>query len=365
MEDIQLTPDQEQKIISTWNNTPENPPSLKVLTELIFGEGFDGRSFQARAIKKFLSTRNLKAKTTTEYESKTEKIELSDAHKQYIQNNLVSMSSVEMARILFSNPSINNLNAETRAVHEYMRSLNVQGIFNREAEEDIPKTSYEPPKTFDQALKRINNYVTYADDRSKITPTQKKNVEMLMSYLHTYRFIAQMNNYENLSERRLCEDAFIRATYDKPDLAQEEIDQYIEYANQVVQGFNIQRRSNRLQAALENIAGNEPETMKISMGLVESIGKASTEYHQCKQREQKLLDDLKEKRSVKVAKSLQENASILNLIQAWKEEESRKELIAHAEKEQKAIANEVNRLSSLPELKARILGLPKEEILNG
>ena len=55
----------------------------------------------------------------------------------------------------------------------------------------------------------------------------------------------------------------------------------------------------------------------------------------------------------------------MNLIQMWKDEESRKELLAHAIKEQAAVAKEVEHLSSLPEIKARILGLSKEEILNG
>jgi hypothetical protein len=187
----------------------------------------------------------------------------------------------------------------------------------------------------------------------------------LIGYLHTYRFIAQMNNYISKNDRTLAEDAFIRATHDKPDLEQQDIDQYIEYANQVVNGFKVQRRSEQLSQQLENITTSNDESLKISMSLVEAIGKASTEYHQCLGRQQKLLDDLREKRSARMSKKMQENASILNLIDAWKQEETRLELMAHAEREQAAISAEVDKLSSMSELKARIMGLTKDEIRYG
>ena len=190
-------------------------------------------------------------------------------------------------------------------------------------------------------------------------------MEALINYLHTFRFIKQMNTYDSQDDRTLCEDAFIRYTYDKPDLNQEEVDQYIELSNQVVQGFKVLRRSERMQFALEQITGNDPETMKVSMGLVEAIGKASTEYDQCIKRQQKLLEDLKEKRSTRLSKQIKETASILNLVQLWRDEEERIKMIKYAEIEQQAIAQEVEKLTSMEEIKARIFGLDKNEILNG
>jgi hypothetical protein len=366
MDEIKLSEAQEKLLLDTWNKNPNNPPSIKDLTVAIFGEGYDGRSLQARSIKMALAEHNLKATTTADYRSKSLDIELSESHKTYIQNNVSTMNSLEIAKIIFANPVLTNLHAECLAVNNYIKTLNPRVKYCHGTGADVPQTKeYEPPKTFDSILKKVNTYINYVPDREKITPTQRKNLDKLMEYLHTYRLVSQMNNYQTEKERRLCEDAFIRATYDKPDLAQEEIDQYIEYSNQVVQGFNIQRRSNALQENLEEISGHDPDTMKISMSLVEAIGKASTEYHQCKQREQKLLDDLKEKRSARMSKQVKDNASILNLIQAWKSEETRIEMLKHAEKEQAAIADEVEHLSSLSELKARILGLSKQDILYG
>lgn len=364
-----LSPKLEAKLLGLWNSNPNSPPGLKELTQSLFGHECDGRSAEGRAVKKTLAKHNIRAASTFDgkdgHGGSTAAIELSEAHKLFITNNAKTMSSVEMARTIFANPTLSPLHAESRAIQEYLKTLLPTVIFTPGAAQDIPTAPYIPPKTQIQALERVNHYINFCLDPNKLTPPQKKNLSVLIGYLHTYRFVAQMNNYTSMNDRYLCEDAFIRSTWDKPDLAQEEVDQYIEYSNQVVNGFTVQRRSNQLSQQLEDITTANDESLKISMSLVEAIGKASTEYHQCLARQQKLLDDLKEKRSARLSKQVKDNASILNLVQLWKAEESRREMQAHADKEQEGIAAEIEKLSSLADIKARIMGLTKDEIRYG
>ena len=361
--DIILTDAQEKQMLDLWNATPSSPPDLKTITQTLFpGQQLDGRSLEAVAVKKALAKHSLKAKTTKDVERE---IELSEAHKLYITNNAKTMGALDMAKVLFNNPHLTALHSEARAISKFLRTLMPVVAFTPGCSGEVPDKAYQPPKTIQESLERVNGYINFAFDKDKLTPAQKKNLSTLIGYMHTYRFMAQMNNYVSETDRKLAEDAFVRATYDKPDLAQEEIDQYIEYANQVVNGFIVQRRSNQLQGQLEDITTSNDDSLKISMSLVEAIGKASTEYHQCLARQQKLLDDLKEKRSARLSKQVKDNASILNLIQLWKSEETRLELIAHAEKEQKAVSQEVDNLSSMSDIKARILGLTKDEIRYG
>ena len=49
----------------------------------------------------------------------------------------------------------------------------------------------------------------------------------------------------------------------------------------------------------------------------------------------------------------------------WKEEESRNKLIQLAELRKKIVKSEIDNLSSMEEVKARILGISPDEILNG
>lgn len=365
MDELILTAEQEKLMVDSWNESPNTPPELKSLTSLVFNKDCDNRSKEARAVKMALAKHNLRGVIVSPVFDKVKKIELTETQKVYISNNARTMNAVEMARIVFDNPALTNLNAETRVINEYMRSMESTILFNQQAVEDTPDGDYKPPKTIEQVLSRVNGYINFVQDKANLTPQQTKNLRVLIGYLHTYRLMAQMNTYDSMRDRKTCEDTFVRYTYDKPDLTQEEVDQYIELSNQVVQGITVQRRSGRLQTMLEEITGNDPENMKISMSLVEAIGKASTEYHQCMARQEKLLSNLTQKRSSRLDKQLKDNSSVLNLIQVWKTEEGRLEWMKHAEKEQAAVAKEVEHLTGLPELKARIFGLTKNEILYG
>jgi hypothetical protein len=362
-DDLILTPEQEKKMLDLWNATPAHPPGLKELTKAVFGGEFDGRSREGRALKVALSKHSLKAKSTS-YEARP--YTLSEVEKNFIVSNAKTMNSLEIARVLFHKERITNLDVETRAVSKYLKELDSKVIFSPGAEDEVPMGEYKAPITIEGALKRVNQYLSYETDYRKLLPQQRKNLETLMSYMHTFRFLRQMNNYAALSERQLCEDAFVRYTFDKPDLTQEELDQYIVLCNEVVMSFKIQARSERLQIMMEDItAVSADERMKLSMNLVEAIGKANTEYNSCITRQQKLLDDLKEKRSSRMSKAVKDNASVLNLIGLWKNEETRKQMLEIAAKEQKKVADEVEKLSNVSQVKARIMGLTKDEILFG
>ena len=367
-EKIKLTSEQEQKLIDSWNATPLNPPGLKDMINLIF-PGFDGRSIQGLAVKESLSKMNIKARTSNEPESKVDKIILSDNDKEFIVSNSSTMSALEIAKEIFKNPSLTNLNAEARAISQFRKTLDTTVIFNQHADKQIPEGNYIPPNTLDKVLKKVNQYVNCALNKEGLKPQQKKNLDTLITYLHTYRFIKQMNAFSKEDDRNLCEDAFIRSTYDKPDLQQEEVDQYIEYSTQVVQGFTTLSIKELLQRSLEentqaNI-DNPEEQRKARMDLVEALGKASTEYHQCMKRQETLINDLKVKRSKRLDGQIAESASILTLVQLWKFEETRTDYLKTAEHEQTIVANEVERLTSVAEIKAKIMGLDKDGIMNG
>ena len=201
-------------------------------------------------------------------------------------------------------------------------------------------------------------------DKEKITPRQKKSIDKLMGYLHTFRFVHQISNYNHETDRELFESSFVRYTHDKSDLTQEEVDQYIVLSGEVVIASNIQRRVGRLQNLLDETAMDN-EGRRISMSLVEAISTAQNEYNSCVNRQHKLLSDLKQKRSDRLSKQIHDNASILNLIETWKEEQGRKELIRIAELRKRVVKDSVDELSTMDQIKARIFGISEEEAING
>jgi hypothetical protein len=98
------------------------------------------------------------------------------------------------------------------------------------------------------------------------------------------------------------------------------------------------------------------------MSLVEAINTSQNEYNQSVNRQQKLLGDLKEKRSDRLKKQLNDTASILNLVEMWKEEESRHNMIALAQLRQELMKEEMKKLGSMDEIRCRIMGIDQNEI---
>ena len=354
-----LSENQKKKILDLWNSRPNNPPSLLELIKEVFPtQDVDGRSKEGRMVKEFLATRKIKARGAHEYQPKD--ISLSGEQKEYITNNVYTMKAVEIARILFGDNKINNLNAETKAVNEFIKTLSPRDLYADP--NDVPQNEYKAPRTQAAAIMRVNKYVLDAIDRSKILPKQKKEMESLIGYLNTYRFLHQINTYPTENDRELFESSFVRYTYDKSDLTQEEVDQYIVLSMEVVISANIQAT---IQVIQHQIDTEVESGGKIPMALIEANNTARTEYNQCVTRQTKLLGDLKEKRSDKLKKQVRATASVLNLVEMWKDEESRQKMLKLANLRRKVVEDEMDKLEDMDEMKAKILGIDRDEVING
>ena len=366
---VSIPEDRQQLLLAEWESRPSNPPSLKESVQIAFPdieEKFqDGRSKYGKCVKAFLASQDMKAKASHEYQGRDD-VSLSDEMKEYIVNNGHAMSDLDVAKIIFDDNTLTNLHKETRLVSDYRQSQGIeQSLLVPSQTNAVPsQAEYKPHRTINLIISRVNKYVLDGIDKDKLTARQRKEIESLIGYLHTYRFLHQINGYDSQVDRDLFESSFIRYTYDKADLTQEEVDQYIVLASEVVIASNIQRRVEHLQGLLDD-AANDTEGRRISMSLVEAIGKAQNDYHQSVGRQNKLLSDLKEKRSDRLKNQIKENASIINLVQMWKEEESRKKLIQLAELRKQVVKEEVKNISSMDEVKARILGISEDEVLEG
>jgi len=359
-QEIALSDDQKKALVQEWNSRPDSPPSLLELINLVFPDKkVDGRSKEGKAVKAFLAEQSIKARAAQEYQHK--EINLTGEHKEFIDNNYKMMTFVEIARVIFANEKITNLNKEAKVVEDYIKSIDPSHDSSEEI--NVTHEQYKPPSTFSLSLSKINKYIFDKWDKDKLVAKEKKNVEALLGYMNTYRFIHQINSYTDLATRDLFESSFVRYTCDKNDLTQEEVDQYIVLSSEVVIASNIQHRVEHLQNLLDD-AANDTDGRRIAMSLVEAINTAQNEYHQSVNRQQKLLESLKEKRSDRLKNQLKENASILNLVEMWKSEESRTKMIKLANMRKEAVAEEVEKLSTMDEIKARIMGISEDEVLN-
>lgn len=96
--------------------------------------------------------------------------------------------------------------------------------------------------------------------------------------------------------------------------------------------------------------------------MVELINAARGKWEASKERQKKLLAELTESRSIRLKNRLDQNASILNLVEAFQKEQTRKELLEIAEMEKKADIEETNKLANMDQVVALIAGMSIKDL---
>ena len=130
----------------------------------------------------------------------------------------------------------------------------------------------------------------------------------------------------------------------------------------IVNGANIQKNINVLQRNLDKCMD---EDAKLSMSIVEMIKSTRQELNECIKRQQTLYKSLVQERSDKLNEDIKDKASLLNLINAWKNYEVRQNLLKLAKGKKEDLTKQLHEIDNMEELKQRVLGLSINEIVNG
>jgi DNA-directed RNA polymerase subunit L len=226
-------------------------------------------------------------------------------------------------------------------------------------EDMIVSDKYQPPKAMSRAIKKVNDWCGTTLDEFEISTKNKKNIERLIIYLQSPRFNNIINQFSTLSDSELFESEFVRSIWDKPDLTVDELNLYITVCSNYIRQKHIQKRLDKLNLMLTD-SENERD---ITMRLTEIIKVTSEELNQCEKRIESLTKDLNGSRQTRLKERGEQNGSILALVEAFQEKEERDRMVLMAEMQNKLIEEEADRLESMDEFKARILGINKREIL--
>lgn len=361
----ELTEEQQLKLLKFWNDYEKGgAPKLSECVNLIF-PGADSRDKRGVLVRKFLASRQLKF--TPILPTPKPDIVLTEEQQEYVINNCNNMRAGEMAVVLFPNVKITGFSKEVAAIKKFLNTLSnsiknnpdgtAPAIFDNQ---DLATESYTPPKTASQVIRKINRYTNFGIDSDKLNQRQKKEIGSLINYLHCYRFTSQMSTYSTIDDRELFESSFIRGTYDKADLSSEEIDSYVLYSTEVVIGKNISQRLEEFQNRLDqNLEGDE----KLSMAVVEAMKTLRDDHHKCVGRQQKILSDLTGTRKERIEGQIKEKASLVQLIEFFKNYENRQNMIKLADLRKQALKNEIGRLEDMDSLKFQLWGVDPNELL--
>ena len=353
MSNITLTEEQKAQIEDEFNKTPD----LKHITQTVFNDtSLDGRSKEGRAVRAFLINNNLEFTTTLV--PRVDEVDLTSEQKEFLMSNNVErgMNALEVTRLPVKDREIQPLSQQQRTVMHFLRQHRPEIVDDNEM---ITSDKWSPPKSLSRAIKKVNDWAGQNFDEISIQTKQKKMCEKLLFYLKSPRFVHFINQYSTIADRDLFESEFVRTVWDKPDLTNDELNLYITVCTNYVRQKHIQQRIDRLNNML-NDTDNERD---ITLRLTELIKATSEELNQCEKRIESLTKDLNGSRQARLKARGEQNGSIAALVEAFQEKEERDRMIMMAEMQNKLIEEEADRLESMDDYKARILGISKKEML--
>ena len=348
---LELTKDQKGFI----RKHAESIGDLSELTRAVFmNEVLDGRTREGRAVREFMQKEGMDY--VTRHVQAKEAISLTEPQQDFIKNNCSKdVSSLELARLVFADANIKHLSVEFWAVHNYIES---EDLKMPDAETAL-SVKYSPPKADSKIIKKINDCVGEDISEDKMTVQYKRCIESLRKFMSSPRLLQVIETYTSISDRNLFEAEFVRATWDKPDLTTDEINLYINVCMDYIHLKRIQSAMNKLNRMFDEAEDQQDLTVR----LAELLKTKSEEYNQCEKRMESLISKLQGDRSKRIANHVEKNASILNLVQLFQEEEERKIMVKMAEMQKKLIEEEADKLEKMPEWKSRVLGFGKKDVI--
>ena len=368
--DIKLKPEDEQYIIENWSSM-----NLNDIVKHISGDlNADGRTKLGHVIKEFLASKGLKSKTT-KYE-KMGDLELTTEQKEFIKNNCDKIKPLEAARVLFKDDNLTPLSREFKAVANNYKQIGTNGpngILYQHKEDEYATDDYKAPTSINRLISRVNLYIQNQKDQDKplysisdidnLPVQDEKNLKALLRYMQVPRFGYQANQYDRQVDREIFESTFIRYTYDKSDLLQEEIDRYVSLCSEIVTTSQIDRNIQKIERYINDVIDGTDEQKRVSMSMIENVNSLRERLNKSQDMQKKLYSELTGSRVGRMKTKLNANASVLNLVEAWQNEKTRNEMIEIAKLQKLAEEEDINKLTDMDGVVANIMGISKEEVL--
>lgn len=349
---IILTDEMKAYIDANW----DKQQLIKIVKHIFKNEKLDGRSKEGAATIEYITSKGYSYKTT-----KADKriVDLTDEMKEFIYANSL-LKPYEIARIIFKNEKINQFSKESIVVQDFLKRTNPSFLQNKD---EIERDIYNPPKTFSKMWTMICKANNRFIEEDKINQATREKVNKCLEFMQTTRFLITAGNYRKTQERELFVTEYIKAVWDKDDLTTDEVNLYINLCQEYVTQLRTELIITKLNGILEETTDDDAENRRMSMTLAETIGQKTKEIDASVNRQKRLVEMLSGKRAERRKLKTASSKSLVSLVEAFKEEEGRKEMLRFAELNKQLVEKEITRQMGFDEWECSVFGISPEEIL--
>lgn len=349
----ELSPDQKKQILAEF----KAHPNIEYLTQLAFNDKLlDGRSWQGKLVAAFLVEQNLNYRTT-KFQKREPVRELTDDDKQYIITAIQNGDSIiDVTRVIFKDDNIKRLSGEWRKVQAYCE---VSGVSSQNEEDEVALGVYQAPRELARLVNIVNGALGTKIEADKVSGKYKNYFDKLRTNLENSRLKRIINGYESKKDRDLFVDEFVRLTFEKPDLTPDELNLYMQIVRDSISLEVLETKINKMNQMFMDIE----EAGELNQRFSENLKACVDEKNQVTKRIADTTKKLQGDRGERLKNQGRDDYSFLSIVRAFQEEEERREMLRQAEMERLAAEQEVDRLASLEEWRARILGIYRDDVV--
>lgn len=348
-----LDENQKQLILDNFN---KGVTDVNLLTKVVCGnDKKDGRDIEGIAVRKFLVASKLNYKTKHNAPAGPD-VSLTEENKELIRKGMTeNKTTVAMAREIFG-PQVNNLSKEWRTVLAFMREENPD--YRPDSPNDAGK--YYAPKETNRIVARVNEATGLSIDPEHVSGKHKQFIDKLRVNMNSMRFVRVCDNYLNIKDRDLFIEEFVKLTWDKPDLTADELNLYINVCKDIVNGEVLSGHIATLNQVFDSMGENQEEfTVKFS----EMLSAKVNEYQQNQKRVADTIKKLQGDRADRLKSKSSGALSLIGLLEEFQDERTRRHMIDMGRRQKLIRVKEGERLESISEMKARVLGFSIEDVV--
>jgi hypothetical protein len=351
----EFSEEDQNKILALYNEKQD----LNYITQKFTGDpNTDGRTKIGRRIRSFLAGEG--KDYGVRGGGKKGKLDLTEEQMKFLNSDIIDnkMSPIEITRLVFKNADLKPLGQEHRTILSYLEEYRPDVVDHTAT---VADGKWYKPKNIEKVIGLVNKWcnLDLPCNKDKLPNKARKGIERLFDYLNVYKLWTTINCLKTDDDRNLFESEFIRYTWDKPDLTNEELNLYMMVCSNIVRAKHIQNRMDTFLTSLED----KDEGAEVSIKQTEHLKTLNDELNACEKRISDTISKLNGDRSKRVEKLQSVNANILSLVEAFQEKESRDLMIMMADKLNKLIEEEAGRFESVSEFSARIFGISPDELI--
>lgn len=293
----------------------------------------------------------------------TEAFNFTEDQINYIAEHGESMRPMDITRAIFPDASGPQIR-EVKAVALLVKALGLEYTDTKsDGKFGTVLGAFEPPDKDHGIIKLINeNFPDTVLSLNKLDSDKRRCIAFLKRHLCSDRFKEMASLIRSEAHRRVFLSEFVKVVADKPDLAVEEVNGYMNLANEYVLSLIINEQIMDLNDRLKEATDDDDEGRKYTKNIADSLSTKTKEYNDCQNRMKALHRDLNGIRSQKLDSAAALKDSLGKYIELAKSEEGRLYMLKLGQLRRTEVEEECNRIKGLGDL-AESWGVSIEEIL--